>query len=544
MHRLLAPFRDPQTYRTILFLATAIPVGVTSLTVLFTGWVLAVSLAITPLVVPVLMGLAAAVGLLARLESYLARELLGIRTYPAAATKGQGFWRRALGVLVQASFWRQQGYLLLRFVSSFTFVAVELGLLYVGLWAIGLPIYYRWDTFNIGSFHGDTLPKALLGVPVGIVVLVTAMHLAGPLGKLSIRMATLLGTDPDQVDRRTREEIHASRLRWLAVDAGVFAGVNLLLIIIWALTGAGYFWPEWTLISLGLVLAIHAGVVAVEERPELTRGYATPALAIHRVVTVSLVVFLVLVWAITGHGYFWPVWAILGLGSLLLIHEGIAFARRSGREELTERIAELETTRAGAVETQEAERRRIERDLHDGAQARLVALGMSIGMAEQKLETDPEGAAELLADARLGAREALEELRDLARGIHPPVLTDRGLEAAIVALTDHNPLRVDASVDLDERPPEAVESAAYFVVAESLANATKYSGATRFDLRIRRYGDTLVVEAVDDGKGGADPSGNGLTGLRHRVEALDGRFQVTSPAGGPTTVRAELPCGS
>jgi signal transduction histidine kinase len=103
---------------------------------------------------------------------------------------------------------------------------------------------------------------------------------------------------------------------------------------------------------------------------------------------------------------------------------------------------------------------------------------------------------------------------------------------------------VDASIDLDERPPAAVESAAYFVVAEALANATKYSGATRFDLRIRQYGKSLVVEAVDDGKGGADPAGNGLTGLRHRVEALDGRFQVTSPVGGPTTVRAELPCGS
>jgi signal transduction histidine kinase len=220
-------------------------------------------------------------------------------------------------------------------------------------------------------------------------------------------------------------------------------------------------------------------------------------------------------------------------------HLVVAFARRD-----TQRIAELETTRAGAVDQQEAELRRIERDLHDGAQARLVALGMSIGMAEQKLATDPAAAQLLLADARLGAHEALEELRDLARGIHPPVLADRGLEAAISALAGRSPLRVNLAVDLPERPAPPVETAAYYVVAESLANTGKHAAAEQVDIAVHRDGEMIVVEVVDDGAGGADPGGNGLRGLARRVAALDGTLTVTSPKGGPTTIKAVMPCGS
>jgi signal transduction histidine kinase len=195
------------------------------------------------------------------------------------------------------------------------------------------------------------------------------------------------------------------------------------------------------------------------------------------------------------------------------------------------------------VDQQEAELRRIERDLHDGAQARLVALGMSIGMAEQKMGSDPEGAQALLAEARSGAGEALRELRDLARGIHPPVLADRGLHAAIQALAVASPITVTVSVDTPERPKAPVESAAYFVVAESLANAGKHARATQVDVRITRAGNVLSVSITDNGMGGADRSGGGLSGLARRVEALDGILTVTSPPGGPTTIRAELPCG-
>ena len=210
---------------------------------------------------------------------------------------------------------------------------------------------------------------------------------------------------------------------------------------------------------------------------------------------------------------------------------------------MSERIDVLTSTRAGAVDAQEEKLRRIERDLHDGAQARLVALGMSLGMAEQKLDAaEPAEARELLAEARAGAEHALRELRDLARGIHPPVLADRGLEAAVRSLADLSPLQVSVSVDVGERSPVAVESAAYFVSAEGLANAAKHAQATRVEIRIARRGALLRIEIIDDGVGGADLEGSGLRGLRGRVQALDGTFRLVSPPGGPTVLTAELPC--
>jgi signal transduction histidine kinase len=167
---------------------------------------------------------------------------------------------------------------------------------------------------------------------------------------------------------------------------------------------------------------------------------------------------------------------------------------------------------------------------------------MSLGMAEEKLQNDPEAARLLLAEARSDAREALEELRDLARGIRPPILTDRGLAAAIEALGARSPVPVRVSVDVSERPPDAVETAAYFVVAEALANAIKHAGASRIDVTVTRANGMLAAVVRDDGQGGADLEGSGLAGLGQRVRALDGTLRVDSPAGGPTTVRAELPC--
>jgi len=211
-------------------------------------------------------------------------------------------------------------------------------------------------------------------------------------------------------------------------------------------------------------------------------------------------------------------------------------------EELAERVDVLTTTRAGAVDAQAAELARIERDLHDGAQARLVALAMSLGMAQEKLDSDPAQARELLAEARGEARTALTELRDLARGIHPPILADRGLEAAITSIAARSPLSVTIEADLPRRPPAAVEGAAYFVVAETLANATKHSGARAVLVRLALRDGTLAVEVADDGRGGADPRGSGLLGLRRRVAALDGTLSVVSPDGGGTTLHAEIPC--
>jgi signal transduction histidine kinase len=272
--------------------------------------------------------------------------------------------------------------------------------------------------------------------------------------------------------------------------------------------------------------------------------FRTAAMSVHLGASSALVVFLVAVWAVTTRGYFWPVWPALALAVVAGVHAAVVMATRGGRAALSRRIDVLTATRAGAVDASVTELRRIERDLHDGAQARLVALGMSLGMAEQKLASDPEAARRLLAEARAGAGEALVELRDLARGIHPPVLSDRGLGAAISTLAARSPMPVEVSVDVDVRPPEPVETAAYFVAAEALANASKYARAMRVEIRIARTNDMLGIEVVDDGRGGADAAGSGLSGIRRRIEALDGSLDVSSPPGGPTSVKAVLPCAS
>jgi signal transduction histidine kinase len=214
-----------------------------------------------------------------------------------------------------------------------------------------------------------------------------------------------------------------------------------------------------------------------------------------------------------------------------------------GDQELVERVDELTRTRRGVLDVQAGELRRFERDQQDGAQARLVALTMQLGRAEARLGQHPE-AAELVRDARGEASAAIAELRDLARGIAPPVLADRGLPAAAEAIAARSAIRATVDADLDHRPPPVVEGAAYFVVAETLTNAAKHAGAgARARVTIRDGDDRLVIEVSDDGCGGADPAGSGLTGLRHRVEALDGTLAVTSSAGSGTTIRAELPYG-
>jgi signal transduction histidine kinase len=218
-------------------------------------------------------------------------------------------------------------------------------------------------------------------------------------------------------------------------------------------------------------------------------------------------------------------------------------ARR--KDDLGAKVTALETSRAAAVDSAEAERRRIERDLHDGAQQRLVSLAMGLGAARQRLADDPEGGARMVAEAHEDAKAALKEIRDLVRGIHPVILEDRGLDAALSAVVARSPVPVTLEVDVAERPPPTVESAAYFVVSEALTNVARHARATRAHVAIVRAGDRLVVEVHDDGMGGADPGlGSGLAGLRSRVTGMGGRMDIVSPAGGPTTLLVELPCGS
>ncbi|MFF8811952.1 sensor histidine kinase [Streptomyces pactum] len=246
-----------------------------------------------------------------------------------------------------------------------------------------------------------------------------------------------------------------------------------------------------------------------------------------------------------GLGTVWIAVSLTAGSALLRAHFRLAgaFLAPTPRMELAARVERLTTTRHDAVDTSAAELRRIERDLHDGAQARLVAMGMSLGVIEALVEKDPAKAKELLAAARASSAEALSELRDLVRGIHPPVLAERGLGDAVRALALRMEMPVAVDVQLPGRAEEPVEAAAYFAVSEALTNAAKHSGADQVWVDIHHAEGALRIAVTDNGRGGADlAAGSGLRGVERRLGAFDGVLAVSSPPGGPTMVTMELPC--
>jgi signal transduction histidine kinase len=236
-----------------------------------------------------------------------------------------------------------------------------------------------------------------------------------------------------------------------------------------------------------------------------------------------------------------------GVTMALTSLEGLLARRMLGvsAAALAKRVDELEGSRARVVDAADAERRRIERDLHDGAQQRLVALAMNLGRAKARYDDDPEGARRLLDEAHTDAKHALVELRDLARGLHPAVLTDRGLDAALSGLAARSPVPVTLDVDVDPRCNPTIEAIAYFVVSEALANVAKHAQAHQVDVIAHRVGGTLHITIRDDGVGGAVAHpGSGLSGLTDRIGGVDGKLRLESPPGGPTFIYAELPCES
>ncbi|MGW2949479.1 sensor histidine kinase [Streptomyces eurythermus] len=237
-------------------------------------------------------------------------------------------------------------------------------------------------------------------------------------------------------------------------------------------------------------------------------------------------------------------WPVLPYLARLMANLDRAMVRGllSPSDELERRIAELESDRGIVVDTAAADLRRIERDLHDGAQARLVNLAMGLGLAKEKLLEDPDTAAAMVDEAHGEVKLALQELRDLARGIHPAVLTDRGLDAALSAVASRCTVPVKVSVDLPARPAAAIEGIAYFTVSELLQNVSKHSGARTASVDAWRADDRLLLQVRDDGQGGARlDGGSGMRGLAERLGAVDGLFAVDSPPGGPTVITAELP---
>ncbi|MBO0899359.1 hypothetical protein J1G44_02575 [Cellulomonas sp. zg-ZUI199] len=328
---------------------------------------------------------------------------------------------------------------------------------------------------------------------------------------------TLRGTDLAALSRGATEPFRQG-WRWL-VDADAW---RLLGWVAFAGTGG-------LLLSALVVLLVPVTVAAV------VLALVLPAGGVPWPWAVALVVLAVLAaWTWWRHGD--------ALGRARAAADAALLS--PGRQALLEqRVQDLAASRSQSVDDAAAGLRRIERDLHDGAQARLVSLGLTLGMVAELMADDPDEARALLQEARGTTAAVLRDLRDLVQGIHPPVLADRGLSGAVEALALDLTVPVTLTDRLPGRPPPAVESAAYFAVAESLANVVKHADATRAWVRLQADGPVLRVEVGDDGVGGADPAqGSGLQGVRSRLAAFDGTMGVDSPPGGPTVIHLEVPC--
>jgi signal transduction histidine kinase len=328
--------------------------------------------------------------------------------------------------------------------------------------------------------------------------------------------------------------------RVLRIQAVLAAVVSTASIIAWAAAG-GPFWPRWVLFGWGTALAAQLALRAGLRAPT-PRGRWLGA---HWRLSAVLAPLEIVIWLLIDTPQpFWPGWAILGIATALGIHILVQRALPPSREkELAERVDVLTQSRRGVIDVQSAELKRIERDLHDGAQARIVSLAMNLGLARQLAQRDPDAAADLIAEAQQSALTALDELRTVMSGIQPPVLSDRGLAGAVQALTLDLSVPATVTADLPGRPAVPVESAAYLAVAECLANVVKHSQAGRAWVTLGYAHGLLSATVGDDGVGGADISrGTGLAGVARRLEVFDGTVTVRSPAGGPTEVTMEIPC--
>ena len=379
------------------------------------------------------------------------------------------------------------------------------------------------------SLSVGLLPAFLLGVPV----LVATVYVVHGMAVMERNRAKLF-MDVDLPPRAMRSKagqnwLRRSLSRTMSPEFWKEACYCLLLLPLGVIS-ASLVLSFWGVAVAGLLLPVYSGRLAGDEvitwldwsnNLEIAAGFATG------------VVFVLLARVLTA-GF---AQAHLAMASALL--------SPNANDALRAQVSQLTETRARVVDAADAERRRIERDLHDGAQQQLVSLAMNLGRAKAKFDSDPEGAKELVAQAHQEAKDSITELRNVVRGVHPAVLTDRGLDAALSALAARSPVPVRVDVDVRERPSPTVEAVAYFVVSESLTNIARHSGATRAAVHIERDGDRLLVSVTDDGHGGATESpGGGLAGLRDRVAAVDGTFRLHSSPTGGTTVTAEVPCAS
>jgi signal transduction histidine kinase len=344
------------------------------------------------------------------------------------------------------------------------------------------------------------------------------------------RVNSMLGTHIQNPYRPLPEGTNWLRFKTRALDPHTWLDL-LYLLLLFPIGIVEFIIAVTTLSIVGGMLAMPLYYHIGSGPDFFTRQIDTlPEALVVALLGIPLLFILPYIYVGVGRGHAWFARMLLGVNR---------------EAELTERVGELTESRSRAADATVSELRRIERDLHDGAQQRLVKLSMDLGLAREKMASDPEMARQLIAEAHEESKRAMAEIRDLARGIHPAVLTDRGLDAAISALAGRSPVPVTVDVCLSERLPETVESTAYFIVAEALTNIARHSQATEASVILKREGDILSIDIVDDGVGGADPTrGTGLNGLRDRLAAFDGTLTVNSPEGGPTRVHAEMHCGS
>ncbi len=404
----------------------------------------------------------------------------------------------------------------------------------LGYLLLGLPVTAVAWAVALASVVGGTLASATV---VGVTVIPPLLTLIRATASVERRRCALMLAAPaappqlrlDGLARRDRLRVRLSdpdawrELGWLLLAAPVNLACAALAGSLWAVAAGLVSMPVWyRLLPGGQARLYDSGGVA-----HVVVGSVPAALP----------------WALGGLVLLWAAgWSTRGLaaGQARL---AAAFLAPSRTARLQARIIALAATRAAAVEGQQRELHRIEADLHDGAQARLVALSADLGLASETFENDPQMAHLLVDQARDEVVQALGELRDLVRGIGPPVLRDRGLAAALEAVAARSPIPVALTVNLPRRPIATAETAAYFVICECLANTAKHSKARHVTVNVHQESGNCVVTVCDDGDGGASPGGAGLKGLTDRIAALDGRLTVDSPAGGPTTVQAELSCG-
>jgi signal transduction histidine kinase len=413
---------------------------------------------------------------------------------------------------VSAPLWLANAHLALGIAAALVFstlvillLAVSLGLLLVllvgiALWVAGVPLLYVFADLERARY------RALLGVDIAAI---SPPAKAGPWWRDAWRLATCATTWRLTVYFVLRVPISALT----ATATGIVWALPITLMLIPAYYRRD---PDGTLPHL------HAGPLAI------TRASTAWQIA------ASAAAFLLFITPL-----------LIGVFTAL----DIAFARAllaASPSSLRSRVAVLEHSRQQVLDSAEQERRRIERDLHDGAQQHLVSLAIALGRARARLGPDTDTTAlELIDEARRDARQAITELRDLTRGLHPPILTDRGLDAALSALAARAPIPVSVEVSTQPRPSSTIEAITYFIVAEALTNVAKHARASHASVRVTRAADQLRVVISDDGRGGADPArGSGLAGLADRVAGVDGQFSLTSPAGGPSVLEVSLPCES